>query len=108
MGCEGQTTYEDLLTEFRAESQRTLLMIVGDRMRFGFTYEYKPVLDDTQWRSFDSMEEYRRWCDKNLPKELGYGSSGELDQQEIERQSALMIRRELDRRKELRRKYNLP
>jgi len=108
MGNDSQTTYEDLMAEFREECQRTLQMSVEDRMRFGFVYEYKPILDDTQWRSFDSMEAYRRWCDENLPEELGYGSTQEISQEELERQSALMVRRELDRRKELRRKYNLP
>jgi len=41
-------------------------------MNYGFTYEYKPVLDDVSCRSFDSMEEYRRWCQENLPEYLGY------------------------------------
>src|SRR5947208_2243167 len=108
MDREVRTTREALMAEFRRECRRTMNMSVQDRMRFGFTYGYKPVLDDAQWRSFDSMEEYRRWCDHNLPKELGYGSSEGLDQEEIEKQSSRIIRRELDRRKELRRKYNLP
>jgi hypothetical protein len=29
-------------------------------------------LDDADYRSFDSMEEYRRWCKENLPDWLGY------------------------------------
>jgi hypothetical protein len=108
MDREVHITREDLMAEFREECQRTMNMSLEDRLRFGFTYEYKPILDDAEWRSFDSMEEYRRWCEDNLPKELGYGSSEGLDQEEIERHSVLMIRRELDRRRELRRKQNLP
>jgi hypothetical protein len=108
MENENPSAEPDWLPEFREECQRTLRMSVEDRMLFGFTYEYKSIMDDAKWRSFDSMEEYRRWCDENLPKELGYGSSEGLDQKEIDRQSALLVRRELDRRKELRRKYNLP
>ena len=31
------------------------------------------VLDDAPFRAFDTMEEYRQWCEKNLPDWLGYG-----------------------------------
>jgi hypothetical protein len=34
---------------------------------------YKPVLDDADYRSFDTMAEYRQWCEDNLPDWLGYG-----------------------------------
>jgi len=108
MDREVHTARETLMAEFRKECRRTMSMSVEHRMRLGFAYEYKPVLHDAQWRSFDSMKEYRQWCDDNLPKELGYGSSESLDQKEIANQSARSIRRELDRRKELRRKYDLP
>jgi hypothetical protein len=30
------------------------------RMRYAFIRTYKPVLDDAPYRSFDSMEDYRR------------------------------------------------
>ena len=99
--------HEDWRPEFLEECRRTMRMSVDDRIRYGFTYEYKPILDDES-RSFESMEDYRRWCDENLPEHLGYGSPEEIDQEELDRQTALMVRRELDRRKELRRKYNLP
>jgi hypothetical protein len=42
-------------------------------MRFAFIRTYKPVLDDARYRSFDTMAEYRRWCEENLPSWLGYG-----------------------------------
>jgi hypothetical protein len=42
-------------------------------MRYAFIKTYKPVLDDAAFRSFDTMEEYRRWCETNLPDWLGYG-----------------------------------
>jgi hypothetical protein len=45
---------------------------ISDRIKYGFCWTYKPVLDDAPWRSFDSMEEYRTWCDENLPEYLGY------------------------------------
>lgn len=57
------------IEEFEAAARRPLEM----RMRYAFIRTYKPVLDDAGYRSFDSMEEYRQWCEKNLPGWLGYG-----------------------------------
>ena len=37
------------------------------RLRYGFCRVYKPVLDDAPWRSFNSMAEYRDWCEAHLP-----------------------------------------
>jgi hypothetical protein len=59
----------DWLEEFEAASRRPL----ATRMRYAFISTYKPVLDDARFRSFDSTEEYRRWCEENLPSWLGYG-----------------------------------
>jgi hypothetical protein len=65
----------ELLAEFEANAKRPL----PTRMRYAFIHTYKPVLDDARYRSFDTMEEYRRWCDENLPEWLGYRSAaGEL------------------------------
>jgi hypothetical protein len=99
---------EGWLAEFTEECERTIRMSVDDRIRYGFTYYYKPILDDAPWRSFDSMAEYRRWCHENLPRHLGYGTSEEIDQETLDRESALAARREIDRRKKLRSKYRLP
>jgi hypothetical protein len=55
--------------DFEAASRRTL----EERMRYAFIRTYKPVLDDAEYRSFDSMADYRRWCEQNLPSWLGYG-----------------------------------
>ena len=54
--------------EFEAASKRTL----EQRMKHAFIKTYKPVLDDAKYRSFDTMEEYRKWCEANLPEWLGY------------------------------------
>ena len=54
--------------EFEAASQRTL----EQRMKYAFIKTYKPVLDDAKYRSFATMEEYRQWCEANLPVWLGY------------------------------------
>ncbi len=57
------------LEEFEAAGRRS----VAERIRYGFIWTYKPVLDDEPYRSFESMAEYRDWCEKNLPSWLGYG-----------------------------------
>jgi hypothetical protein len=54
--------------EFEAAARRPLPV----RMRYSFVRTYKPVLDDAPYRSFESMAEYRRWCEANLPSWLGY------------------------------------
>ncbi len=59
----------DWFDEFEAAARRPLEI----RVRYSFIRTYKPVLDDATYRSFDTMEEYRRWCEKNLPAWLGYG-----------------------------------
>ena len=57
------------LEEFEAAAHRPLEI----RMRYAFIHTYKPVLDDTPYRAFDSMADYRCWCEENLPDWLGYG-----------------------------------
>lgn len=59
----------DWFEEFEAAARRPL----ETRMRYSFIRTYKPVLDDATYRSFDTMEAYRRWCEQNLPAWLGYG-----------------------------------
>jgi hypothetical protein len=57
------------LAEFEAAARRPLPL----RMRYAFIKTYKPVMDDARFRSFETMEHYRQWCEKNLPSWLGYG-----------------------------------
>ena len=57
------------LGEFEAAARRPL----ETRFRYAFIHTYKPVLDDVPYRAFESMAEYRRWCDECLPVWLGYG-----------------------------------
>jgi hypothetical protein len=54
--------------DFEAAARRPIEL----HIRNSFIHTYKPVLDDAEYRSFDTMEEYRRWCKKNLPGWLGY------------------------------------
>ena len=44
------------------------------RFRYAFIKTYKPVMDDAEFRAFDTTADYRRWCEENLPDWLGYGS----------------------------------
>lgn len=57
------------LADFEAAARRTL----EQRMKYAFIKTYKPVIDDADYRAFDSMEDYRRWCEENLPDWRGYG-----------------------------------
>ena len=57
------------LAEFEAAARRPL----KERWKYAFIKTYKPVMDDARFRAFDTMEQYRDWCKKNLPSWLGYG-----------------------------------
>lgn len=59
----------DWLAEFEAAARRPL----EQRFRYSFIKTYKPVMDDAPYRTFDTMEDYRKWCEENLPDWLGYG-----------------------------------
>ena len=102
MDNERQSPQQDWRPDFLEECKSSLQMSVDDRIRFGFTCEYKPILDDAPWRSFDSMEEYRLWCEEDLLKHLGRGLSDEADQEALDKKIALAARREINRRKKLR------
>jgi hypothetical protein len=55
--------------EFEAAARRPLEV----RLRYAFIRTYKPVLDDEPYRSFDTLADYRLWCETHLPPWLGYG-----------------------------------
>ena len=65
----GDSIPPEWLEEFEAASRRPLEL----RMRYAFIHTYKPVLDDACFRAFDTMEDYRLWCETQLPAWLGYG-----------------------------------
>ncbi len=62
------TEHGELWREFEAMEKRPLSL----RIRYGFVYTYKPVLDDAPYRSFETMEQYRLWCEAHLPNWLGF------------------------------------
>jgi hypothetical protein len=59
---------KDDLADFEAAARRPL----AQRWEYAFIKTYKPVMDDARFRSFDTMEDYRQWCEANLPRYLGY------------------------------------
>ncbi|MBI4536538.1 MAG: hypothetical protein HY712_01120 [candidate division NC10 bacterium] len=61
----------ELWADFEAARRRPL----ATRLRYAFIRTYRPVLDDAEYRSFDSMADYRAWCERSLPSWLGYGRS---------------------------------
>jgi hypothetical protein len=67
--ASAQTIPQEWLADFEAAARRPL----ETRFRYAFIRTYKPVLDDALFRAFDTMEDYRQWCEANLPDWLGYG-----------------------------------
>lgn len=65
----GEESGDEWLADFDAAARRSL----ETRFRYAFIHTYKPVLDDAPYRSFETMEAYRVWCQQNLPDWLGYG-----------------------------------
>ena len=58
--------------DFIQQCERQLDRTVDERIKYGFFRSYKPILDDVNHRSFESMKEYRQWADENLPRYLGF------------------------------------
>ncbi len=70
---QGRTENVEIPGEWLAAFEAAARRPLETRMRYAFIQTYKPVLDDTPYRAFDSMEDYRRWCETYLPEWLGYG-----------------------------------
>ncbi|MDQ6802900.1 MAG: hypothetical protein M3041_19015 [Acidobacteriota bacterium] len=66
---QSRSEASEWISEFEANARRPL----PQRFRYSFIRTYKPVLDDARFRAFDTMVEYRAWCEVNLPSWLGYG-----------------------------------
>jgi hypothetical protein len=60
---------QEWIDEFEAAARRPLRV----RFRYAFIKTYRPVLDDAPFRAFETMADYRRWCETELPDWLGYG-----------------------------------
>jgi hypothetical protein len=59
---------EQLRLDFMDGLSRT----VEDRISLGFVPFKIPVIDEMPYRIFETMEEYRKWSEKELPRFLGY------------------------------------
>ena len=62
-----------LLREWEQEFEAAARRPLEQRMKYAFVRSYKPVLDDAPFRAFDTMVDYWKWCEENLPSWLGYG-----------------------------------
>jgi hypothetical protein len=68
MNDEEKKIPADRLAEFEAASRRPL----AQRWKYAFIRTHKPVLDDARFRAFDTLADYRQWCEAHLPRFLGY------------------------------------
>jgi hypothetical protein len=59
---------EHLKLDFMDGLSRT----VEERIGLGFVPFKIPVIDEMQYRIFETMEGYRKWSEKELPHFLGY------------------------------------
>ncbi len=66
MKLSDQQTVEQFRDQCRRQIDRPLAL----RLKYGFCRTYKPVLDDAAWRAFDTMAEYRAWCERSLLENL--------------------------------------
>jgi hypothetical protein len=73
MSASTETLKTDVPAEWLAEFEAAARRPLEQRMRYAFIKTYKPVLDDATYRSFETMADYRHWCESNLPEWLGYG-----------------------------------
>lgn len=62
----------DDMEAWREQCRRQMKKDTLSRMKYGWFYAYKPVLDDAPYRIFNSTAEYRAWCRDNLPSYLGF------------------------------------
>ena len=66
MKLTDQQTEEQFRDQCRRQMDRPLAL----RLKYGFCRTYKPVLDDAPWRAFNTMAEYRAWCERSLLENL--------------------------------------
>jgi hypothetical protein len=65
------------MTEAEDQAFRTLCreymgLPIEERIRRGFRLNQRRVPGHRTNRAFDTMEEYRQWCEANLPAHLGF------------------------------------
>ena len=60
--------WEDFRDQCRRQMQRPLEL----RIKYGFAQRIRSDDDEGTSRSFDTMAQYRAWCEANLPSYLGF------------------------------------
>ena len=56
-----------------ASFEATLARPIEERIARGCLHTFKPALDEGPGiRMWDTMDDYRKWCEENLPEWLGY------------------------------------
>ncbi len=58
--------------KFRKLCQQFFNLSVKERIELGFRLGHISTPHGDRSRSFKTMVEYRDWCDKNLPADLGF------------------------------------
>jgi hypothetical protein len=58
--------------EWKDQCRRNLDRDTFHHIKYGFAKTFKPVMDEAPFRVFDTMQEYREWCDSHLPLYLGF------------------------------------
>ncbi len=53
-------TQDDERRQWEADFEAAARRPLEQRLKYAFIHTYKPVLDDGGYRSFETMEEYRR------------------------------------------------
>mgnify|MGYP001616519896 CR=1 FL=1 len=64
-------------TDFAQQCARQLRRSLDERIRFGFFRNPDPVRDLNRNRSFETMAEYRRFCEASYPAYFGYRRGGQ-------------------------------
>ncbi len=57
--------------DFRDQCRRQMQRPLAMRIRYGFCCRNRPALGAATARAFDTMADYRAWCETNLPGYLG-------------------------------------
>jgi len=58
---------KEKINRFELSLQRSM----KERIQSGYIKTYRPFLDDCNLRIFDTMVEYKKWCNEKLPRFLG-------------------------------------
>ena len=70
--CVMRSDVEDIPAERLAEFEAAARRPLAQRWKYAFIRTHTPVMDDARFRAFDTLDDYRRWCEANLPRFLGY------------------------------------